>query len=79
MNDRDLNRYEPVVMHNTTIIEIKSFLRMRAFISFCALAAVAAAAGRTGSYKYHNGGDDWHKIYDYMNGNQCEHIEGVST
>ena len=79
MNDRDLNRYEPVVMHNTTIIEIKSFLRMRAFISICALAAVAAAAGRTGSYKYHNGGDDWHLIYDYMNGNQCEHIEGVST
>ena len=43
---------------------------MRAFISVCALAAVAAAAGerQTGNYEYHAGGSDWYDIYFVTNG-----------
>ena len=42
---------------------------MRAFISVCALAAVAAAAGdrQTGNYEYHAGGGDWYEIYHLTN------------
>lgn len=44
---------------------------MRAFISVCALAAVAAAAGNgnshTGNYEYHGGGSDWYDIYHVTN------------
>lgn len=43
---------------------------MRAFISVCALAAVAAAAGerQVGNYEYHAGGSDWYDIYYITNG-----------
>ena len=38
---------------------------MRAFISVCALAAVASAASQTANYDYSVGGENWYEVYNY--------------